>query len=123
RRVHRVGQGGLDGGAIELDVEGLLVDLVGAHRVGDRVRADRNIGGLRDDGAVQWLRGPARAGQSADDAEGDDDDKDHRKLPVSHRFSVAASEAQALQLFGVALPILGDLDVQVQVDGGAQQRL
>src|SRR5699024_5743598 len=45
RRVHRVGQGGLDGGAIELDVEGLLVDLVGAHRVGDRVRADRNIGG------------------------------------------------------------------------------
>src|ERR671935_943413 len=33
------------------------------------------------------------------------------------------SEPQARQLPGVALPLLGDLDVQVEVDVGAEQRL
>ena len=33
------------------------------------------------------------------------------------------SEAEALQLLGVALPVLGDLDVQVEVDPLAEQRL
>src|SRR6185312_13812014 len=35
----------------------------------------------------------------------------------------AASEAQPSELLGVALPFLGDLHVQVQVDPGAHQRL
>ena len=33
------------------------------------------------------------------------------------------SETQALQLFWVALPVLGDLDVQVEVDALAEQLL
>jgi hypothetical protein len=33
------------------------------------------------------------------------------------------SEAEAAQLPGVALPVLGHLDVQVEVDSGAQERL
>src|SRR5581483_5054365 len=32
-------------------------------------------------------------------------------------------EAQAPELAGVALPVFGDLDAQVQVDPGTQQRL
>ena len=32
-------------------------------------------------------------------------------------------EAQAAELLGVALPVLGHLDVQVEVDAGAQERL
>src|SRR5664280_3245853 len=31
-------------------------------------------------------------------------------------------EAKPLQLFGIALPVLGDLDVQVEVDSLAEQR-
>src|SRR4051812_24491846 len=34
-----------------------------------------------------------------------------------------ASEAEALELLGVALPVLGDLDVQVEEDPLPQQRL
>src|ERR1035438_1997625 len=44
-----------------------------------------------------------------------------RLRPLWPRGSVV--KAQAAQLLGVALPVLGDLDVQVEVDLGAQQRL
>src|ERR1700740_833615 len=32
-------------------------------------------------------------------------------------------EAETTQLLGVALPLLGDLDLQVEVDAGAEERL
>src|SRR5919198_1286352 len=54
--------------------------------------------------------------------------RSHPPRPVPQRVEAAeaavpGSVTQAGELLGVALPLLGDLDVQVQEDPGAEQRL
>src|ERR1700759_5064837 len=47
----------------------------------------------------------------------------HRNLIKPARSAVGVSEPQPAQLFGVALPVLRDLDPQVQIHLGAKQLL
>src|SRR5580704_12773522 len=46
-----------------------------------------------------------------------------KRRPEASGKTESVVEAEAAELLGVALPVLGDLDVQVEVDPGAQESL